>query len=44
LDEFSYRSRSIYPYRRPTHKNPSISVTYFCVPAKLAQELGIRPD
>ncbi|HEY4666192.1 MAG TPA: hypothetical protein VIH26_02695 [Anaerolineales bacterium] len=42
LDEFSYRSRSIYPYRRPTHKNPSISVTYFCIPAKLAQELRIE--
>ena len=43
LDEFSYRSRTIYPYRRPTGKNPSISVTYFCVPAKLAQQLGIEP-
>jgi len=43
LDEFSYRSRTIYPYRRPMHKNPSISVTYFAVPAKLAQELGIEP-
>jgi hypothetical protein len=44
LDEFSYRSRTIYPYQRPMHKNPSISVTYFCIPAKLAQELEIRPD
>ncbi len=42
LDEFSYRSRTIYPHKRPKHKNPSISVTYFCVPESLARELGIK--
>lgn len=41
LDEYGYRSRTIYPYRRPPEKNPAISVTYFCVPAQLARELGI---
>ena len=41
LEEYIYRSRTIYPYRRPTHKNPSISVTYFCVPNVLANELGV---
>ncbi len=41
MDEFSYRSRTIYPYRRPQEKNPSISVTYFCVPRKTAEALGI---
>ena len=43
LDEFSYRSRTIYPHKRPEHKNPSISVTYFCVPASLAAAMGIEP-
>jgi len=42
LDEFSYRSRTIYPHKRPKHKNPSISVTYFCVPETLARKLGVR--
>ncbi len=41
LDELCYRSRTIYPHRRPKHKNPSISTTYFCVPRRLAAELGI---
>ncbi len=41
LDEYGYRSRTIYPYKRPTHKNPAISVTYFCVPSEIAEELGI---
>ncbi len=41
LDELSYRSRTIYPHKRPAEKNPSISVTYFCVPQRLANELGI---
>ena len=42
LDAYSYRSRTIYPHKRPHHKNPSISVTYFCVPHKLAEELGLE--
>ncbi len=44
LDEFSYRSRTIYPYRRPMHKNPSISVTYFCIPKQVALGLGLKSD
>jgi hypothetical protein len=43
LDEFSYRSRTIYPHKRAAGKNPSISVTYFCVPSKLATQLGLEP-
>lgn len=41
LDRYSYRSRTIYPYKRPRDKNPAISVTYFCVPQSLASELDI---
>ncbi len=41
LDEYGYRSRTIYPYKLPRHKNPAISVTYFCVPDELARKLGI---
>lgn len=44
LDEFSYRSRTIYPFRRPAEKNPCISVTYFCVPRRVADEIGIGRD
>ena len=43
LDEYGYRSRTIYPYKLPRHKNPAISVTYFCVPDELARKLGIWP-
>ena len=41
--EYCYRSRTLYPYKRPRHKNPAISVTYFCVSDQLARELGIWP-
>ena len=41
LDEFCYRSRTIYPLPSPERENPSISMTYFCVPAELVEELGI---
>jgi hypothetical protein len=41
LDEYSYRSRTIYSYKLPRHKNPAIGVTYFCVPDELARKLGI---
>ena len=41
LDEYGYRGRTIYPYKRPMHKNPAISVTYFCVPSQVANRLGI---
>ncbi len=30
LEEFCYRSRTIYPHKRPNHKNPSISETHLC--------------
>jgi hypothetical protein len=42
LERFSYKSRSIYPYKRPARENPSISETYFCVPRKVAHALGLR--
>lgn len=42
LDRFSYRTRTIYPYTRPHRLNPSISVTDFCVPKKLAKSLGVK--
>ncbi|MFT7588881.1 MAG: hypothetical protein ACI959_001094 [Limisphaerales bacterium] len=32
LDEYTYRSRTIYPHPIEGKGNPSISVTYFCVP------------
>ena len=41
LDEFSYRSRKIYPFPRPDRDNPSISMNYFCVPSLLAARLDI---
>ena len=42
LDRFSYRTRTIYPYTRPHRLNPSISVTDFCVPKKLAKSLAVK--
>lgn len=42
LEKFSYKSRTIYPYRKPERENPSISETYFCVPLKIADALGLR--
>lgn len=42
LDEYSHRTRTIYPYPRPQNKNPSISETLFCIPLQLALELGIE--
>lgn len=42
LDRFSYRTRTIYPYTRPHRLNPSISVTDFCVPRRLAKTLGVK--
>jgi len=44
LDDYSHRTRTIYPYPRPQNKNPSISETFFCVPFKLALELGIEME
>lgn len=41
LEAYSYRTRTIYPYPRPKHRNPAISETFFCVPYKLALALGV---
>ncbi len=40
LEKFSHRTRTIYPYKKSRRKNPSISVTYFCIPQKLAVRLS----
>ena len=42
LEKFSHRTRTIYPHKKSRRKNPSISVTYFCIPQKLADTLN--PD
>jgi len=42
LEEYCYRSRTIYPFSRPGSDNPSISMTYFCVPDALVVELDIE--
>lgn len=42
LDEYSFGTRTIFPYPRPASKNPSISETLFCIPYKLGLELGIE--
>jgi hypothetical protein len=39
LDRFSYKSRTIYPYKRLERDNPSITETYFCLPRKIAEVL-----
>jgi hypothetical protein len=44
LEDFSYRSRSIFPYRRPDRDNPVIRMSYFCVPRDLVAELEIDCD
>ena len=41
LDRFTTRTRTIYPCPRPDRLNPSISVTYFCVPDALARTLTL---
>jgi hypothetical protein len=42
LEKFSYKSRTIYPYKKLERENPSISETYFCVSRKVADALGIQ--
>ena len=42
LDEYCYRSRTIYPLPKSDEENPSISMTYFCIPGALVEELGIE--
>jgi hypothetical protein len=41
LEDYSYRTRSIYPFKSDREENPSISVTYFCVPGGLARKLNV---
>lgn len=41
LDEYTRGTRPIYPIRKPHRENPSISVTYFCIPRALAESLGV---
>jgi len=40
-NRFSHRTRTIYPFSKRRKGNPSISVTYFCVPGPLARELAL---
>ena len=42
LEDYSYRSRSIYPFKSSRKENPSISVTYFCVPQNVFHGLGVK--
>lgn len=39
---YSTRTRTIYPFRRGHARNPSISMTYFCVPGDFVQALGLE--
>jgi len=41
LEKYCAKTRSIYPHPRPDGKNPSISVTYFCIPIELANRLNV---
>jgi hypothetical protein len=44
LQEFTTRTRTIYPNPRTDGHNPSISVNYFCVPKKICRILGIPTE
>ena len=39
LEDFTTRTRKIYPHPRKDGYNPAISVNYFCVPANLLKNL-----
>ena len=41
MQEYTSKTRSIFPYPRADGYNPSISVTYFCVPKVLARRYGV---
>jgi hypothetical protein len=43
LQKYSAHTRTIYPFPRKRGYNPPISMTYFCVPEKLARGLGFYP-
>ncbi len=40
--DYSTRTRTIFPFRRGHARNPSISMTYFCVPGDFVHNLGIK--
>ncbi len=41
LERYCSRTRTIFPFPREDGHNPSISVSHFCVPRRIARELGI---
>jgi len=41
MDEYCTRTRTIYPYKRLTGHNPSISVNHFFVPERIAELLKV---
>jgi len=41
LDQYTRGARPIYPIEKKGRENPTISVTYFCVPRELAAKLDI---
>jgi hypothetical protein len=43
LSKYCAHTRTIYPFPKYGGYNPPISMTYFCVPASLAQNLGYFP-
>ena len=43
LSKYSVHTRTIYPFPKHGGYNPPISMTYFCVPSSLAQNLGYFP-
>lgn len=42
LDRYTVATRTIFPTRKPHRKNPSISVTYFCVPGTVMKDRAIK--
>jgi hypothetical protein len=41
LEKYCSRTRTIFPFPREDGHNPSISVSHFCVPRRIAQALGV---
>ena len=44
LNKYTHGTRPIYPIKKKGRDNPSISVTYFCVPRSLARDLNLESD
>ncbi|MCP4499295.1 MAG: hypothetical protein GY822_04930 [Deltaproteobacteria bacterium] len=42
IERYSSKSRTVYPYTPTSGHNPSISVTHFCLPEKVADQLAIK--